>query len=273
MKVVILCGGKGTRLREETDIKPKPMVLIGGKPIIWHIMKGYSHYGFNEFILCLGYKGDVIKDYFLNYDQINNDFTLNLGSKKLSFHNPCREHDWTITFAETGENTMTGTRIKRIEKYIGSEPFMLTYGDGIGDIDLHKLLEFHQSHGKIGTVTGVRPASRFGELVVEGNKVKEFSEKSQIKSGLINGGFFAFNRGIFDFIDDGDDVIFEREPLEHLTQKGELRVFKHGGFWQCMDTYRDYQLLNNLWAGKELEHELHFKSTNGLMPPWKVWSD
>lgn len=272
-KVVILCGGMGTRLREETEYRPKPLVEIGGKPILWHIMKIYSHYGFKDFILCLGYKGEMIKEYFLNYEKMNSDFTLKLGTNDIKFYNSCKEQDWTITFVKTGINAMTGARIKRIEKYIDTELFMLTYGDGVANINLRELLKFHKSHGKIGTVTGVNPSSRFGKLVIAENKVKKFSEKPQIKDSFINGGFFIFDKNFFRYLENNDDCILEREPLKNLTSDGELMIYKHKGYWQCMDTYRDLQLLNNLWLGKEQEKELFFNNTKKTEPPWKVWKD
>jgi len=272
IKVVILCGGMGTRLREETEYRPKPLVEIGGKPMLWHIMKIYAYYGFKDFVLCLGYKGKMIKDYFLNYGTMNSDFTLNLGTNNINFHNSYKEKDWIITFAETGKNAMTGARIKRIEKYIDSELFMLTYGDGVADINLQELLEFHKSHNKIGTVTGVSPSSRFGELVVAKDQVKKFSEKPQVKEGFINGGFFVFNKRIFNYLEDNDNCIFEKKPLEDLASDGELMIYKHKGFWQCMDTYRDLQLLNNLWLGRKAEKKLYFNSEK-IIPPWKVWKE
>lgn len=248
MKVVLLCGGLGTRLKEETEFKPKPMVEINGRPILWHIMKMYSFYGFNKFVLCLGYKGDVIKDYFYNYEIQNNDFTMTLGSGKIEIHNQHTETGWEITFAETGLSSMTGARVKKIEKYIDDEIFMLTYGDGVSDINISDLLEFHKSHGKIATITGVFPPSRFGEIIAEKNLVKSFHEKPQVQEGgLISGGFFVFNRKIFDYIPDNDDCILERQPLEDIVKAGQLCVYRHDGFWQCMDTYRDFELLNNLW--------------------------
>ena len=271
MKVVILCGGMGTRLREETEYKPKPLVEIGGKPILWHIMKSYSHYGFKDFVLCLGYKGKMIKDYFLNYEITNSDFTLKLESNNIKFFNSYKEKDWIITFAETGKNAMTGARIKRIEKYIDSDLFMLTYGDGVADIDLQELLEFHKSHGKIGTVTGVSPSSRFGELIVVEDQVKKFSEKPRIKDSFINGGFFVFDKRIFNYLKDDNNCIFEKEPLKKLALDKELMIYKHKGFWQCMDTYRDLQLLNNLWVGQEVEKELYFGEIKSIKPPWKIW--
>ncbi len=257
IKVAILCGGRGTRLKEETEYRPKPLVEIGGKPILWHIMKIYAHYGFKDFILCLGYKGELIKEYFINYETMNCDFTLELGSGNAKIHNSHQERGWSVTLADTGEIAMTGARIKRIEKYIDSDIFMLTYGDGLATIDIPKLLDFHKSHGKIGTVTGVRPPSRFGELIITENKVTEFSEKPQIKEGFINGGFFVFDKRLFSFLKDDDNCRLEKEPLENLALEGELMVYCHEGFWQCMDTYRDLLLLNKFCMNQK--------------PPWKVW--
>ena len=257
IKVVILCGGRGTRLKEETEYRPKPLVEIGEKPILWHIMKIYAHYGFKDFILCLGYKGELIKEYFINYETMNCDFTLALGSGNAKIHNSHQERGWSVTLADTGEYAMTGARIKRIEKYIDSNIFMLTYGDGLASIDIPNLLDFHKSHGKIGTVTGVRPPSRFGELIITENKVTEFSEKPQIKEGFINGGFFVFDKRLFGFLKDDDNCRLEKEPLENLALAGELMVYRHKGFWQCMDTYRDLLLLNKLCINQN--------------PPWKVW--
>jgi len=258
MKVVILCGGQGTRLREETEYKPKPMVEIGGRPILWHIMKRYAHYGFKEFVLCLGYKGDVIKDYFYHYGLHRGDATITLGkSHGVVFHDPHPEEGWKVTLAETGENAMTGARVKRAAKYLGREPFFLTYGDGLADVDLKDLLRFHKSHGKLGTVTGVHPPSRFGELMTENDRVLKFSEKPQTHSGAINGGFFVFEHEFLNLLSDDDSCVLEQKPLEMLAGKGGLRVHSHKGFWQCMDTYRDFQLLNKLWeSGKA---------------PWKIW--
>ncbi len=255
-KVIILCGGKGIRLREETEFKPKPMVEIGGRPILWHIMKTYVHYGFDEFILCLGYMQNKIKEYFLNYQAFNCDFTLELGSGKITLHNSHPEQGWRITLADTGENAMTGARIKRIEQYIDGDLFMVTYGDGVADIDINRLLEFHKSHGKTGTVTGVRPSSRFGELIVEGDRVIQFSEKPQIREGLINGGFLVFNRDFFNYLKDEDSCRLEAEPLERLALDNELMTYNHDGFWHCMDTYRDMEALNDIWKKQA---------------PWKVW--
>lgn len=257
IKVVILCGGRGTRLREETEIKPKPMVNIGGKPIIWHIMKIYSHHGLKDFIFCLGYKGEMIKDYFLNYEEMNSDFTIELGTGTKQIHTNHTEKDWKVTLADTGEEAQTGSRVKKIEKYIDCDIFMVTYGDGVADIDIRKLLKFHQAHGKIATVTGVRPSSRFGELVSKNNKVVKFHEKPQVSEGLINGGFFVFQKKFLKYLAEGDDCYLEREPLETLAEEGQLMVYKHAGFWQCVDTYRELELLNELWQKSR--------------PPWKVW--
>ncbi|RMH54463.1 MAG: glucose-1-phosphate cytidylyltransferase [Candidatus Hydrogenedentota bacterium] len=257
MKVVILCGGKGTRLREETEIKPKPMVKIGGKPILWHIMKIYSHYGFREFILCLGYKGEIIKEYFYNYNILNNDFTIDLGSGGIELHNGEDVGRWKITMVDTGIDAMTGARVKRIEKYIDSDTFLLTYGDGVTDLNIRETVAFHRRHGKIGTVTGVFPPSRYGELAIQEDEVISFSEKPKEYKTSINGGFFVFNKRIFEYLGEEESCILERGPLEKLAKDRELKVFHHRGFWQCMDTYRDYKYLNELWRKKN--------------PPWKVW--
>jgi glucose-1-phosphate cytidylyltransferase len=258
-KVVILCGGKGTRIREETEFRPKPMVEVGHKPILWHIMKRYSYYGFNDFVLCLGYKGEMIKEYFLNYEIMNSDFTIDLGSKRknIQIHDSHAKDRWRVTLADTGLTSMTGARLKRIKPYIETDNFMMTYGDGVANIDLNKLLEFHWSHKKIATITGVRPPSRFGELVIHKNKVSEFSEKPQIREGYINGGFFVFNRKVFTYLSDNENCIFEREPLERLSNDGELMIFAHNDYWHCMDTLRDLDVLEEEWKKKN--------------PPWKVW--
>ncbi|HMD84368.1 MAG TPA: glucose-1-phosphate cytidylyltransferase [Terriglobia bacterium] len=257
MKVVILCGGMGTRLREETEFRPKPLVEIGGKPILWHIMKIYSHYGFKEFVLCLGYKGHLIKEYFLDYRVMQSDFTLRLDSPEHPhFHHRSDPIDWTITFAETGADAMTGARVKRVEKYIQEDSFLLTYGDGLADIDVGKLLEFHRGHGRIATVTGVRSNSRYGELSVLEGRVKRFSEKPQVEEGFISGGFFVFQRRLFDYLSDDDGCVLELAPLETLAQEGQLMSYLHPGYWRCMDTYRDFITLNDAWR-------------QGA--PWKVW--
>lgn len=257
IKVVILCGGFGTRLREETELKPKPMVEIGGMPILWHIMKTYAHYGFNEFVLCLGYKGEVIKEYFYHYEILSNDFTIELGSKNIEIYPGHSEKGWKVTLVDTGLNAMTGARIKRIEKFIDSDIFMLTYGDGVTDLNIKDLLNFHKNHGKIGTVTGVTPPSRYGELLIEKDHVVSFKEKSKTSNGSINGGYFIFNKKFFNYLKDEDTCVLEKEPLEKLVADRELKVFQHKGFWQCMDTYRDYKYLNDLWE------------KGGS--PWKTW--
>jgi len=257
-KVAILCGGLGTRLKEETEVRPKPMVKIGDKPILWHIMKIYAHYGFKDFILCLGYKGELIKEYFLNYDVLSNDFTIKLGQEKeITIHSTSDISDWSVTLADTGDNALKGARLKRIEKYIPDDVFMVTYGDGVGNIDIKKLLDFHNQHGKIATVTGVRPPSLFGELVVKDNRAMLFSEKPQTSAGLISGGFFVFNRKLFDYLTDDDNCDFEKGPLEKIAAEGELMVYIHDGLWACMDTYRDLEYLNRLWQNNQAF--------------WKVW--
>jgi glucose-1-phosphate cytidylyltransferase len=258
--VVILAGGFGTRLREQTEFIPKPMVPIGTKPILWHIMKIYSHYGYRRFIICLGYKGEIIKEYFINYKMINSDFTINLAnSSDILIHNSIQGDNWEVTLADTGLKAMTGARIKRIEKYVNSKMFLLTYGDGVSNIDIKSLMAFHKSHKKIATITGVRPPSRFGELITKQNKVVEFSEKPQVASSLINGGFFIFNQGIFRYLSEEDGCILEREPLEKLAKDGELMVYRHTGFWQCMDTIRDMNLLNEHWESGDA--------------PWQIWNE
>jgi glucose-1-phosphate cytidylyltransferase len=234
------------------------MAEIGGKPILWHIMKIYASHGFKEFILCLGYKGEIIKKYFLNYEMMNCDITLKLGGNNINVHNSHHEYGWLVTLAQTGENALTGARVKRIEKYVDTDLFMLTYGDGVADIDIKELLDFHKSHGKIGTVTGVHPSSRFGELMAVEGQVVEFSEKPQIQDGFINGGFFVFNKEFFDYLSDDDGCVLEGAPLERLASDGELMIYKHKGFWQCMDTYRDMMLLNETWR---------------TQPHWMIWKD
>lgn len=258
MKVVILAGGFGTRISEETDLKPKPMVEIGGKPILWHVMKTYSSFGFNDFVICLGYKGYVIKEYFMHYFVHMSDITVNLADGSIKNHN-CRAENWQVTLVDTGLNTMTGGRIKRVQSIVGNEPFMLTYGDGVGDIDIKQLLSCHQSHGKLATVTAMQPSGRFGALdLAAGDKVESFAEKPPGDGTWINGGFFVLQPEVFDYIK-GDETIWEREPLEKLAQQGELLAYKHGGFWKPMDTLRDKNQLEDLWrTGKA---------------PWKVWED
>ena len=259
MKVVILCGGQGTRLREETNVRPKPMVEIGAHPILWHIMKIYSSFGFNDFVLCLGYKGHIIKDYFINFKLRTNDCTVRTGAdSEIEIHQNERLENWTVTLAETGENTQTGARIHRIKKYLNGETFCLTYGDGLGDVDIEKLTTFHRSHGRIGTVTGVRPPGRFGELETIDNLVKEFAEKPQVTQGLINGGFFVFEPEFIEkYLNDDETLTLESIPLQRLAADGELMVYPHEGFWQPMDTYREWKMLESLW--------------NEGNAPWKFW--
>ncbi len=248
MKVAILAGGYGTRLSEETDIRPKPMVEIGGKPILWHIMKHYSAYGFNEFVVLLGYKGYTIKEYFANYYLHQSDITIDTKAGKLSVHSNDSE-DWKITLVETGPETMTGGRVKRAEKYLAGEAFMLTYGDGVSDVNVKKLVEFHQSQKKILTLTAIQPEGRFGVLDIGAeNKVQRFLEKPRGDGSWINGGFFVCDPKIFGYLGDGDKTIFERAPMETLASEGQLAAYQHEGFWKCMDTLRDKQELNQLWA-------------------------
>ena len=245
MKVILLCGGYGTRLGEETQLKPKPMVEIGGKPILWHIMKIFQKHNMQDFHLALGYKADFIKDYFLKYNSLNNDFSVNLKSGKIEFNDIIKEK-WNINLTDTGLNTMTGGRLLRLKESLkNEETFMLTYGDGVSNVDLTRLLKFHKSHGKIATVTAVRPPVRFGELIINDNKVEEFAEKPQAGKGWINGGFFVFNKEIFNYIE-GDSIMLEREPLEKLSKFGELMAYKHDDFWQCMDTIREKEILEGL---------------------------
>ena len=253
MKVIILAGGFGTRFSEYTNILPKPMIPIGDKPILWHIMQTYAKFEHKDFYLALGYKAEVIKDYFLNYRSLNADFTIDLDSGNVLSHQ-LDQVDWKVTLVNTGNTTMTGGRIKRMKKFIGDEPFMLTYGDGVADINLDELLKFHRNHGKLVTMTAVRPAARFGELELENDLVKSFKEKPQMHEGWINGGFFIIEPGFFDFIDD-DSTLLEREPLEKATKLGQLMAYQHKGFWHCMDTKRDHDLLESLWK-------------NGA--PWKI---
>ncbi len=246
MKVGILAGGLGTRLSEETVVKPKPMVEIGGKPILWHIMRSYADYGYKEFVIALGYKGEIIKDYFLNYRKRTCSLTVQLSSGDLMVHNGHTE-DWTVHLIDTGAKTQTGGRVKRIAEYIGNEPFMLTYGDGVCNVDMRKLLEFHREQGKIATVTAVRPPARFGGLRFEGETVASFAEKSQTGEGWINGGFCVIEPEIVNYIT-SDDIPFEHNPMDRLTHEGQLAAYCHDGFWQCMDTLRDVQLLENMCA-------------------------
>lgn len=246
MKVLILAGGLGSRLSEETILKPKPMVEIGGKPILWHIMKIYSHYGFNEFIILCGYKGYMIKEYFANYYRHMSDMTIDMTTNTITHHANHAE-PWKVTLVDTGLDTMTGGRIKRVKEYIGNEPFMLTYGDGVGDIDITSLLQYHQSHGKVVTMTSVQPEGRYGSLVINNqNQVQAFIEKPKGDGAWINAGFFVCNPEVLDYISEGDKIIFEREPLESLAKAGQLNTYKHEGFWKPMDTQRDKFQLEDL---------------------------
>lgn len=246
MKVILLAGGFGTRLAEYTEVIPKPMVPIGGKPILWHIMRTYAHFGHKDFYVALGYKAEMIKAYFLNYRALNADFTIDLVSGTVRPHQ-IDSVDWRVTLVNTGDATMTGGRVKRMKSFIDNETFMLTYGDGVADIDLDALLAFHRSHGKMVTVSAVRPAARFGELELEGARVSSFKEKPQLHEGWINGGYFVIEPAFFDLIA-GDSTFLEREPLERVAQAGELMAYRHDGFWHCMDTKRDHELLESLWA-------------------------
>jgi glucose-1-phosphate cytidylyltransferase len=260
LKTVILCGGYGTRIRDVADDIPKPMIPVGGLPILWHLMKYYATFGHRDFVLCLGHRGQAIKDFFLNYEAHTCDFTVTLGnSKSVAYHTAHEEANWRVTLAETGLDTMTGGRIRRIRHYIADDPcFLLTYGDGVSNIDLEKLIAFHRSHGRILTVTGVRPPGRFGELMSDAEGlVTEFNEKPQATGGRISGGFFVCQRELFDYLEDRDDLVFEQEPMRALVRERQLAVYEHDDFWQCMDTYRDWHLLNGL-----LEQG---------RAPWKRW--
>jgi len=255
MKVGILAGGVGSRLSEETQVKPKPMVEIGGRPILWHIMMHYAHYGFKEFVIALGYKGEVIKKYMVDYCSLNSNLTVNLQTGQVRIQNGYKT-DWKVELVDTGIPTLTGGRIKRLATYLGNGTFMLTWGDGVSDVNLHDLLAFHRSHGKLATLTAVRPPARFGHIELQGDQVAEFSAKPQTGGGWINGAFFVLEPGVFDYID-GDDTQWEREPLERLAKDGQLMAYRHTSFWQCMDTLRDKVLLEELW-----------QSGNA---PWKIW--
>lgn len=262
MPVVILCGGQGTRLREATPAshetqRPKPMVEIAGKPLLWHLMSFYAAHGHKDFILCLGFLGDVIKRYFLDFAALSNDFTVDLASPhQLAFHGTARR-DWRVTCVDTGATAMTGARLARVARYITADDFMLTYGDGLANVDIPALLRFHRAHGKLATVTGVRPPGRFGELAIDGSRVTSFSEKPDVGGGAINGGFFVFRRRFLDLVSTDDTCMLEREPLERAARDGELMVHHHAGYWQCMDTYRDLLALEHAWqAGRA---------------PWRIW--
>lgn len=255
MKVAILAGGAGSRLAEETCIKPKPMVEIGGKPILVHIMMHYSYYGFKHFAIALGYKGEVIKKYMVDYCSLNSNLTVNLQTGKVKVNGGYKP-DWTVDLVDTGMATLTGGRIKRLAPYLGNETFMLTWGDGVSDVNLQKVLEFHRAHGKLATLTAVRPPARYGYMAFEGDQVIEFTEKPQIGEGWINGAFFVLEPGVLDYID-GDHTQWEKEPLERLAKDGQLMAYRHTSFWQCMDTLRDKYILETLW--------------NSPNPPWKIW--
>jgi glucose-1-phosphate cytidylyltransferase len=257
VKVMLLAGGLGTRLREETEYRPKPMVEVGGKPVLWHIMKNFAAHGLGEFVICAGYRGDVIKDYFLNYEARNNDFTVTLGEQSLvEYHDRHLEGSWKVTVVDTGAETMTGGRVKRAGKHAGNQRFMVTYGDGLADVDMKKLLAFHESHGKLATVTTVRPLSRFGVMdLADDGSVQQFREKP-LTDDFVNAGFFVFEPEVLNYLD--ENCVLEQAPLEALARDGQLSAYKHEGFWQPMDTYREFTMLNDMWA-----------SGNA---PWKVWN-
>lgn len=255
MKVVILAGGLGTRLSEETSTRPKPMVEVGGRPLLWHIMHLYATHGLNEFVLALGYKAEMVRSYFLSYHAVARDTTVRLADGSATVHGEPRE-DWTLHLIDTGLETQTGGRLRRLRQWLGNEPFCLTYGDGVSDIDIGRLIAFHEKHGKLATVTAVRPPARFGGLELDGDAVRKFAEKNQTSEGWINGGFFVLQPGVLDYIA-GDSTLWEHEPLERLASEGQLRAFRHEGFWQPMDTLRDLRLLESLWSSGS--------------PPWKTW--
>jgi len=261
--VVILCGGQGTRIREASESIPKPLIDIGGRPILWHIMKIYAYYGFKHFVLCLGYKGWEIKRYFLQYRESVSDFSLRLTPEPgVDFHNGSGDEGWEITFAETGLNTGTGARLRRVRNYLRGDTFLMTYGDGVGSVDVGALLDFHRKQGRLGTLTGVHPSSRYGELAVDAptQRVREFNEKPTVATGWVNAGYFAFEREFADsYLDDEPDLFMEHRPLQQLARDGQLSMYSHEGFWMGMDTYRDYLLLNQLWDSGD--------------PPWRVWND
>jgi len=258
MDVVILCGGQGARMREETEYRPKPMVEVGGRPLLWHIMRLFGHHGLNRFVLCLGYKGSMIKDYFLNYEAMTQDCTVAVGGRRqVWYHGNSEPFDFEVTLADTGVDTMTGGRVKRIEQHVKGDTFMVTYGDGLSNVDIKKLLAFHQSHGKLATVTTVQPVSRFGITMIDGqSRVTSFSEKPKVE-GWVSAGFFVFNRKIFDYLEGGDEEMLETAPLERLAREGQLMAYKHDGFFFPVDTYRDYLYVNDLWKDGEAA--------------WKVW--
>lgn len=256
MKIAILAGGLGTRLAEETEVRPKPMIEIGGYPIIWHIMKIYAAQGFRDFFLALGYKGEIIKRYFLDYHRLSGDMTINMSDGKAEISQAEHLEDWTVNLIDTGQQSMTGGRIKRLEAFLKDETFMVSYGDGVADVNIRELVEFHRSHGKLATVTAVRPPARFGELLINEDLTTQFSEKPQTHEGWINGGFLVFEPAVLDYLPD-DNSILENDALERLANEGQLVAYRHYGFWQCMDTLRDKRQLEKAWQSKN--------------PPWKIW--
>jgi glucose-1-phosphate cytidylyltransferase len=256
MKVGILAGGLGTRLAEETEVKPKPMVEIGGQPILWHVMMHYSRYGYREFVIALGYKGEYIKRWMREFSTLHSNMRVETGSGTVTLHDR-HQQDWTVDLVDTGQDTATGGRIKRLKDWMGEGTFLLTWGDGVADVDLDALLRFHRSHGKLATLTAVRPPARFGHLELDGDRIAEFTEKPQTSEGWINGAFFVLEPGIFDYID-GDATQWEKEPLERLAAEGQLMAYRHESFWQCMDTIRDKKLLEKLWSEGS--------------PPWRTWA-
>lgn len=258
MKTIILCGGLGTRLREETGFRPKPMVQIGNRPILWHIMKIYAHYGYQDFILALGYKGEMIKNFFCHYELMNNDVTLELGQpENLMIHHRHEESGWRITLADTGQKALKGARVKKLQKYISEDTFMMTYGDGVADINIRRLVDFHRSHGKLATITGITPVSQFGKLKINGDQVEAFNEKPRDGENLVNGGFFVFQKRFFEYLTEENNCDLEIGPLEKVAAEGELMVYPHPDFWACMDTLRDMDWLNRLWEENRA--------------PWKIW--
>ena len=259
MKVMILCGGQGTRLREETEFRPKPLVEVGGRPILWHIMKLYEHYGLNEFVLCLGYRGNMIREHFLNYEAMNNDFTVSLGCREqIQYHGPSDETSFRVTLADTGLESMTGARIKRAMKYVDDDTFMVTYGDGLSNVNIDALLAFHRAHGRLATMTTVRPVSRYGVLQLEGDgRVNGFNEKPQL-DGWVNAGFFVFDQRVDDYFDADPGCVLEQGPLRRLAHEGQLMAYRHEGFFFAMDTFREFKTLNELWDSGQ--------------SPWKVWA-
>jgi glucose-1-phosphate cytidylyltransferase len=256
LKVAILAGGLGSRLAEETVIRPKPLVEIGGRPILWHIMKHYAHYGHDDFVIAAGYKGEMIKRWWVDYGHLVGDLTIRPAHREVTVRGP-RTEDWTVSVVETGQTANTGARVRRLKDWLGEGTFMLTYGDGVSDIDLGKLLDFHRSHGRLATLTAVRPIARFGHLELDGDRITEFNEKPQVTEGWINGAFYVLEPEVIDYIDDQDDTAWERTPLESLAKDGQLMAYRHGGFWQCMDSLREKHLLEELWLSGHA--------------PWKTW--